>query len=123
METRGTAVAVDKQHHRRIRRRTILILGVLVIPAALSLTFNSYGPLTEESALRMAAATVAGQTIAILSAITAIAITIKRRQSPVAVLIVAALIILAAISAMSAAGDSLINRRDLIEKIDTRHNQ
>lgn len=46
-------------------------LGVIVMPLALSAALNSYGPLTEDGAIRMAFATVAGQTIAILSVIAA----------------------------------------------------
>lgn len=119
----GTAQASVEQGPRRIRRRTILILGVLVIPVVLSLSLNSYGPLTEESALRMAAATVVGQTIAILSAITAVVLTIKRRQSLVAITIIAALVIGASISSMNAAGETLITRLDRIAQIDRVHQQ
>ncbi|WP_323958872.1 hypothetical protein GC088_09955 [Arthrobacter sp. JZ12] len=108
---------------RRIRRSTVLILGVVVIPAVLGLALNSYGPLTVDSALRMAAAAVAGQTIAILSAIAAVILTIKRRQNLAVIIIIAVLIIGNALNTMGAAGESLISWLDLIAEVDRRHGQ
>jgi hypothetical protein len=101
---------------------TILILGVVVIPFALSAALNSYGPVTVDSALRMAASTVAGQTIAILSVVTATVIAIKRRSSVMTVLatvVIAAVVTSSAVSAMAGAGDELITRIDLVTEIDT----
>lgn len=106
----------------RIRNTTILILGVWIIPVALLFAFNSYGPLTIDSALRMAASIVAGRTIAILSVITAIVLAIKRRYSVAKILVtvlVALLVTTSALSAMATAGDDLINRIDGITEITT----
>lgn len=114
------APTVKRPH--RISNTTILILGVVVIPFALSAALNSYGPVTVDSALRMAASTVAGQTIAILSVVTATVIAIKRRSSVMTVLatvVIAAVVTSSAVSAMAGAGDELITRIDLVTEIDT----
>ena len=106
---------------RRISRATILILGVLVIPAVLSITLNSYGALTVDGALRMAFATVAGQTIAILSAILVVVLTVTRRYAwpaIVGVAIIAFVITQFALGSMATAGDLLLNRLDLIAEVD-----
>lgn len=106
---------------RRISRLTVLILGVVVIPAVLSITLNSYGALTVDGALRMAFATVAGQTIAILSAILVVVLTVTRRYAwpaIVAVAIIALVITQFALGTMATAGDLLLNRMDLIARVD-----
>lgn len=99
-----------------VNRRMVLIFGAIVIPFALSAIFNSYGPLTEETALRMAFAGVAGQTIAILSAVAIVVMTIRRRllvQLPVVALI-AALVIATAVGAMTTQGTLLVQRLDRV---------
>lgn len=91
-----------------------------MIPIALSVLLNSYGPLTAESAWRMAAASVAGQTIAILSAVTAVVLTITRRYAwpaILAMLVIAAVITVAALSSMAGAGDLLMTRLDLVADV------
>lgn len=106
---------------RRVSRATILIWGVILIPVALSVAMNSYGPLTVDSALRMAFATVAGQTIAILSAATALVLTIKLRYAPpaiVAMTLIAAFITITAISNMGNAGELLVTRLDMVAEVD-----
>lgn len=106
----------------RIRNTTILILGVIIIPFALALALNSYGPVTIDSALRMAASTVAGGTIAILSAITATVLAITRRYSLAKILLtilIAALITSTALSDMTRAGDDLVSRINSITEITT----
>jgi Co/Zn/Cd efflux system component len=98
----------------------ILVLGVFVVPFILTAVLNSYGPLTEESALRMAFATVAGQTIAILTACAVLVLAVKRRQPlpDVLVLIVIGAVITAfAIGAMGSAGNELLARLDLIAEV------
>ncbi|MCD2441129.1 hypothetical protein LQ757_02455 [Agromyces sp. SYSU K20354] len=106
---------------RRISRGAILIVGVIVVPVALTVLLNSYGALTVDGALRMAFATVAGQTIAILSAITAVVLTVRRGYRPLpiaAFVLIAAAVTLFAISAMSSAGDLLLTRLDIIAEVD-----
>ncbi|TQJ31029.1 hypothetical protein [Microbacterium sp. SLBN-146] len=106
---------------RRISRGLVLVLGVIVVPFALSAALNSYGALTVDGALRMAYATVAGQTIAILSAIAAVVLTITQRRpwpSLVFFLVVGAFITVAALSTMGSAGDLLLTRLDLIADVD-----
>ncbi|CAN5464470.1 hypothetical protein BH10ACT5_BH10ACT5_02010 [soil metagenome] len=105
---------------RRIGRGTVLILGVIVVPFALSAALNNYGGLTEDGALRMAFATVAGQTIAILSAIAAVVLTVTRRYAWPAVgamAIIAAVITAWAIGSISSAGDLLLERLDLLAQL------
>lgn len=106
----------------RFGNTTILILGVVVIPFALVAALNSYGPVTIDGALRMAAATVAGQTIAILSVTTATVIAIKRRYSVkkvLATVVIAFLVTSSAVSTMATAGDDLLIRIDLITEVNT----
>ena len=114
-------IVPTERKSRRMSRATVLILGVLMIPAALSITMNSYGALTVDSALRMAFATVAGQTIAILSAIVAVVLTITRRYAwpaIAAVAIIALVITQFALGTIASAGDLLLVRLDLIAEVD-----
>lgn len=99
-----------------VNRRMVLIIGAILIPFALSAIFNSYSPLTEETALRMAFAGVAGQTIAILSAVAIVVMTIRRRlfvQLPV-MAVIAALVIAAAVGTMTTQGTLLVQRLDRV---------
>lgn len=108
---------------RRLRpnRVAILALGVFVVPLALSAALNSYGALTDESAIRMAFATVGGQTIAILSGILVVAITVVRRNSAMQIavsVIISLFILLSAIATVSGAADLLIERLEIIARIN-----
>ncbi|MHA7275109.1 hypothetical protein ACX80O_01075 [Arthrobacter sp. Hz1] len=106
---------------RRISRTAVLVLGVVVIPFLLSAALNSYGPLTVDSALRMAAASVAGQTIAVLSAFTAVILTVRRRHSVsaiIAIVLIAAVVTGVAVYAITNAGDVLLKRLDLLGEMD-----
>lgn len=99
----------------------ILLLGVVIVPIAFSVAFNSWGPLTEESAIRMAFATVAGQVIAVLTGSVMVGLAAKRRYgfAQIVVLIVIALAITINSSAMiSSAGELLLSRLDLIAETD-----
>jgi uncharacterized membrane protein YdjX (TVP38/TMEM64 family) len=99
------------------RRRFVLIMSLFVIPIALSASLNSYAPLTVDSALRMAFASVAGQTIAIIGALVALVITLTSRRSLPGVIffaLVALLVTVNAVSAMSGTGQLLLDRLDLI---------
>jgi uncharacterized membrane protein len=104
---------------RRVSRATVLVLGVVVVPVSLGLLLNSYGPLTEQTAVRMAFATVAGQTVAVMSSIAAVVITVKRRLGGggiVLFLAIAALITLTAIAAVTEASSTLLVRLDLVDE-------
>ncbi|KRA24017.1 hypothetical protein ASD65_05965 [Microbacterium sp. Root61] len=105
----------------RISRLGVFIAGVIVIPIVLSVATNSWGPLTVDSAMRMAFGAVAGQTIVILSAITIVVLTVTRRYAIatiVVVSIIAIVIILNATSAMASTGDMLLSRLDRIAEVD-----
>ncbi len=105
----------------RLSPTGILLLGAIAIPFALTVALNSYGPLTEDSAIRMAFTAVAGQTIAILSAIAALAVTISRRPhvAQIAVfVIIAAAVTLAAIEGMMSASELLLNNLELVAESD-----
>ncbi|MEV4736874.1 MULTISPECIES: hypothetical protein [unclassified Microbacterium] len=111
----------DTRTARRIRwfarRRFVLLTTVVVIPILLSLVLNSWGALTAESAWRMAVATVVGQTITICGAIIAVVLTIVQRRPAVAVIafaLLAAVLVLNALSTMDGAGQVLLDRLDLI---------
>lgn len=99
------------------RRRLILVASLVLIPIALSLGFNSYGPLTTESALRMAFATIAGATIAILGTLFALGITLTRRRNVAGVIAFALLTVVVVAyegAVMGSAGDLLLQRLALV---------
>ena len=103
------------------RRRLILIVSLFVAPFALSLACNSWGALTVESALRMHAASIAGQTIAILGAVAALVVTITHRRTVPGVVfftVVLAIVVVSALSAMENAGTLLLGRFDIIAEVD-----
>jgi hypothetical protein len=102
---------------RRVSRAQILVLGLFVVPILLNVAFNSYGPLTAESAVRMAFATVAGQTISIVSVVVTLAVTIKRRPGGTSIaffVLLSAVLVSGAVGAMSTAADTLVTRVDLV---------
>jgi drug/metabolite transporter (DMT)-like permease len=121
----GATLAPARRAPARVpfwRSRTlVLIAGVVVAPIALTLAFNSWGPLTEESAIRMAFATVAGQTLAIFSAVLAFVLTVVRRSSwpqIVFFLVVAVLVVGWASGALESAADLLQSRFGRIAEVD-----
>lgn len=98
-----------------LRRRFVLLMSVLVLPAALSALLNGYGPLTEESAMHMSFATVAGQTVAMLGALAAVVLTIvQRRRGLVLFVLIGFVVIVNAVADMGSAGELLLSRLDLI---------
>lgn len=106
---------------RPISRGIVFIVGVFLIPFAVSVAFNGYGALTVDSAFRMHAATVAGQTIAILTAILVVVLTIRRRYALPAILAVSLITMLVAANAFGAiesSSDLLLTRLDLIAETD-----
>ena len=119
-----TAPVVQKSpsvSRQGISRGSVLLLGVILIPVALNVAFNSYGALTVDGALRMLFATVAGQTIAILSAITALVLTFKRGYAwpaTASFAIITAVITASAFATISTAGDTLLDRLTLIEQVN-----
>jgi hypothetical protein len=83
--------------------------------------FNSYGALTVDGAIRMAFATVAGQTVAVVSALAALVLTVKRRYAWPAVVafgIIATLISAAALLTIATAGETLLDRLEMIAEVD-----
>lgn len=108
---------VTSRRRPRFRLVIILVFGVLVVPFAVSAAFNNYGPLTEESAIRMAFATVVGQVIAVLSGFAVIGLAVKRRYDIpkiVLLVVVAVVITVNAFAVAGSAGDLLLSRLDLI---------
>ena len=106
------------------RRSFIFVAGVFVIPWLLGFALNSWGPLTAESAIVMAFATVAGQTIAIVTAVVVVVLSLARRSTSGSIAISIAVgffVVLGAVSNMSAAGDLLQQRLELVATID-HHN-
>jgi hypothetical protein len=102
-------------------RQFILFAGVIVIPLTLSLVFNSWGAITVESAITMAFASVAGQTIAIVAAVTVVVVSLVRkgaRSSLLLSVVVAIVVVSAALSNMAHAGDLLQQRLVLIAETD-----
>lgn len=105
------------------RRRLILLVSLFVLPVALSAVFNSYGPLTVDSALRMAFATVAGQTVAIVGALAALVVTITHRRHLAGIVLFALILCLVtayALTAMESAGTLLLDRLELIAEAGRR---
>jgi predicted MFS family arabinose efflux permease len=103
------------------RRRLILILALFVFPIALSLATNSWGALTVESALRMHAGAIAGQTIGILGAVAALVVTFTHRRNMPGIVfftLVLAAVVVSALSAMENAGAVLLDRFDTIAEVD-----
>jgi len=105
-----------------LRRRFVLIMSCFVIPFALAALLNSYGPLTQESALRMAFTSVAGQTIAIGGALAALVITVvspRTRNIPGIVFfaLLAVVVTANAVMAMGATGQLLLDRLDQLAEI------
>ncbi|CAH0259181.1 hypothetical protein SRABI98_03460 [Microbacterium sp. Bi98] len=105
--------------HRRpqLRPIAILALGVVVVPLAFATAFNSWGALTEDSAMRMAFATVAGQVIAVLTGFLVVGIAWKRRYRLTQIAVLAAIAVAITINAfaiVASTGDLLLSRLDLI---------
>lgn len=117
----GTAPVLARPVPWWSRRRVILVLSVVVIPVLLAVLLNSYGPLTVESAIRMACANIAGQTVAIGGAATALVITITRRRNIAGIIVFTVILIgvvVYAASAMESAGYLLVDRLDRIAEAD-----
>lgn len=96
----------------------MLILSLFAIAFAISALLNSYGPLTAESAIRMAFATVAGQTIAIGGAVAALAITVVSRRSIPGVIFFAVITLVVSMYAFTVMGNAaelLLDRLELVE--------
>lgn len=119
--TTAPVVQSEPRSRRPVSRAVVLILGCVIIPAALALALNSWGPLTDESAVRMFAATVAGQTIAILSAIVALVMTVKRTSRPAVIVgfaVIVLVVVTQSLSVIDSAGDMLFTRLDRVAEVD-----
>ncbi|AZC13110.1 hypothetical protein [Microbacterium sp. ABRD28] len=106
---------------RPVSRGIVFVVGVLLIPFALSAAFNGYGALTVDSAFRMHAATVSGQTIAILTAVLVVVLTVRRHYALPAILavsLIAMLVTAHAFGAIESSGDLLLTRLNLIAETD-----
>jgi Co/Zn/Cd efflux system component len=110
----STAQQVEEGTKLRPRRRPsralILIAGAVLIPLVLALIFTSYHTVTEESAVRQAFALVAGQTIAMLTAIAVVVVTaVERRWRELPLFVVIALaVISSAVSSLTRTGEQLL---------------
>ncbi|KQQ67073.1 hypothetical protein [Microbacterium sp. Leaf320] len=114
---RATTESSTRRKRWVVRRRVVLLLSLFVIPFAISALLNSYGPLTADSAIRMAFATVAGQTIAIGGAVAALVITVVSRRSIPGVIffaLIALVVTMYAFTVMEGAGELLLERLDLV---------
>jgi hypothetical protein len=102
-------------------RSFIFVTGVFVIPLVLGLAFNSWGPLTAESAIVMAFATVAAHTIAIATTVVVFVLSVVRRSAGVSLaftFLAAAFVVLAAMSNLSTERDLLQHRLELVATVD-----
>lgn len=94
----------------------VLLIGVLIIPVALSFAFNSWSAPDDAAYVRMAFANVAGATIAILTVLGLLLDRIIRRASlsTIAIFAVITLIVVPwQLSAVSTSGDLLLLRLSL----------
>ncbi len=94
----------------------ILLGGHLVIPFALAIGFNSYGPPDDAAYVRMAFATVAGCTIGILSSVVAVVVTFRHAQRRMVRTLVglgAGLLAMQSIGSLSIASQQLLQRLGL----------
>ena len=94
----------------------ILVMGVMVVPIAIGLAFNSYAAPDAAAYVRMAFATVAGSTIAIVTVIGLVIQRITRRSPPLDIAwfaVLAAVIISVQINLLTAAADVLLSRLGL----------
>lgn len=92
-----------------VSRGLILIVGVFGVPLLLMLLFTSYHTVTVDSALRQAFASVAGQTVAIATALTVVAMTAvtrRWRQLPLFI-VIAVFVCVAAVNSMTSTGEQL----------------
>ncbi|GAA1940950.1 hypothetical protein [Agromyces allii] len=88
------------------------VVGVVVVPLALGLAFNSYAAPDDAAFVRMAFAQVAGSTIAIVTMLALVALSlIRRTRAATPVLIVAALLVIQySVVVLSMASDLLLQR-------------
>jgi xanthine/uracil permease len=91
----------------------VLVIGVIVIPVALSVVSGNVSEPDENSYIRMAFATVAGATVAIVSVMGLLLDRIIRRASTatIAILSVIALVVVSwEVNAIRGAGETLLIR-------------
>ncbi len=94
----------------------VLLAGHLLIPLALAIAFNSYGPPDDAAFVRMAFATVAGCAIGIASSVVAVVVTFRYAQARVVRTVMgfgAGLLAMQSIGALSIASDQLLQRLGL----------
>ena len=91
----------------------VLITGVIVIPLVLGLVFNSYSEPDAAAYVRMAFATVAGQTIAIVTAVGVLISRVIERVRPSAIVmytLIAIVVTGSAVASIASASDLLLQR-------------
>ncbi|MCP2030330.1 hypothetical protein L1277_000394 [Okibacterium sp. HSC-33S16] len=96
---------------------TLMIMGVIAIPALLALLFNSFSAPDDAAFVRMAFAAVAGQTIAIVTVVGLFVSRIVTRSRPSEIITYAAIavaVIVGAVSIIAGASDVLLQRLDLL---------
>ncbi|EQM73038.1 hypothetical protein L687_07110 [Microbacterium maritypicum MF109] len=104
----------------RFSRPICLITGVLIVPFALAILVGGAGELTASSAVRMAFAGVAGQTVAVLTALVLVVDTLRRREQIYWILLygfIAAAVGLFAYYQVTSAAELLLTRLDGVEKV------
>ncbi len=94
----------------------VLLAGHLLIPLALAIAFNSYGPPDDAAFVRMAFATVAGCTVGILSSVVAVVVTFRHAQARIVRTVMgfgAGLLAMHAIGTLASASEQLLERLGL----------
>lgn len=94
-----------------LRPLGILLVGVILVPAAITLLTNSWDAPGSADYVRMAFGTVAGQTIAILTALAVLVVSLVRRIAIGAILanaFVALIVIVLAAGNIARAGHMLL---------------
>lgn len=99
----------------RLRLSYCLVLGIVVVPVCLHFGFRLWAPDSQIGHLQEAFATVAAQTIAIMTAVIACAYAIINRHSPAQIALLSALLIVVTylgLSIMTSAAHDLVLNLD-----------
>ena len=103
------ATRPDTTSRRKLSAPVLLVGGVVVVPTLLTFVFNSWEAPDAEAFVRMAFASVAGATIAIVTALAVLISRIRERFSTVAVFaVIAVVVIYYSLSAIDRAGAFLL---------------
>ena len=103
------ATRPDTTSRRKSSAPVVLVGGVVVVPTLLTFVFNSWEAPDAEAFVRMAFASVAGATIAIVTAVAVLISRIRERFSTVAVFaVIAVVVVYYSVSAIDRAGVFLL---------------